>query len=37
LTEAYRAADERIYQDIMRYEKRLWDFLGVPGSNGRPT
>jgi rubrerythrin len=25
----YREVDQRIYSDVMAYEKRLWDFLGV--------
>lgn len=32
LTRAYKEADERIYRDVLTYEKRLWDFLGMTSS-----
>jgi rubrerythrin len=34
LVAQYRAMDERIYEEAIAYEKRLWEFLDRPGTSG---
>jgi rubrerythrin len=34
VTRTYREVDERIYGDVVAYERRLWEFLGMKFAHG---
>ena len=37
LARTYQEADERIYGDVIAYEGRLWEFLGMKSTTGSPS
>jgi rubrerythrin len=36
LARTYREVDERLYRDVVAYERRLWEFLGMKVGDGSP-